>query len=233
VIASDGWLIEIMRMKREKLIESLAAEVAGLVRSHPIRVAIDGIDAAGKTILADELAVRLVQMNRSVIRASIDGFHNPRSYRYQRGKDSAEGYYRNSFDYGALKIGLLEPLGPNGNLVYRAVTFDYQKDKRVNSAFREAQADAILLFDGVFLQRPELLAYWDLKIFVDIELPESIARATKRDVSDLGSKKAVRERYTKRYIPGQQLYIAESQPKEKADILVKNDEAANPDLIIK
>jgi len=222
-----------MRMKREKLIDLLAGEVVRLVRPHPIRVAIDGIDAAGKTILADELAIRLVQLNRSVIRASIDSFHNPQTFRYQRGKDSAEGYYRDSFDYEALKIGLLDPLGPNGKLWYRTATFDYQKNMRVKPVIQQAKADAILLFDGVFLLRPELLANWDLKIFVDIEFDESIARAIKRDISFLGSEKSIRERYEKRYIPGQRLYFAESKPKENAGILVKNGDAANPDIKIK
>jgi uridine kinase len=40
---------------------------------HPTRVAIDGVDAAGKTTLDDELAEVLRERGRGVIRASIDG----------------------------------------------------------------------------------------------------------------------------------------------------------------
>jgi len=49
-----------------------------------VRTAIDGPDAAGKTTLADELAVALRERGRDVIRASIDGFHRPRRERYRR-----------------------------------------------------------------------------------------------------------------------------------------------------
>jgi len=43
--------------------------------------------AAGKTTLADQLAVVLRAQGREVIRASIEGFLLPRSQRYRRGED--------------------------------------------------------------------------------------------------------------------------------------------------
>jgi uridine kinase len=59
---------------REILLSQLADIIASIDHSHPLRVAIDGIDAAGKTTLADELVPLLEQQARSVIRASIDGY---------------------------------------------------------------------------------------------------------------------------------------------------------------
>jgi uridine kinase len=59
---------------------------------HPLRVALDGPDAAGKTTLADELAARLVPGDRDVIRASIDGFHRPRLERRRRGDTDPHRY---------------------------------------------------------------------------------------------------------------------------------------------
>ena len=89
-------------------------ELAGLIlrveRGHPVRVAIDGPDAAGKTILADELAPQIERSGRPVIRASIDGFHRPRAERLARGPESPEGYLHDSFDYPALRADLLDPL---------------------------------------------------------------------------------------------------------------------------
>jgi hypothetical protein len=67
------------------------------------RVAIDGPDAAGKTILADEVAPALAARGGRTIRASIDGFHRPRADRYRRGPDSPYGYYEDSFDYEGLR----------------------------------------------------------------------------------------------------------------------------------
>jgi uridine kinase len=72
-------------MERRKLIEKLASSIAELERSHPVRVAVDRVDASGKTTLADELAPSVEALGRPVIRASIDGFHNPAATRRRRG----------------------------------------------------------------------------------------------------------------------------------------------------
>lgn len=42
-------------MTRKHILQQLANEILTLRHTHPLRVAIDGIDAAGKTTLADEL----------------------------------------------------------------------------------------------------------------------------------------------------------------------------------
>ena len=43
-------------MNRSALLDRLAQAIDLAPRFHPLRVAIDGIDAAGKTSLADQLA---------------------------------------------------------------------------------------------------------------------------------------------------------------------------------
>lgn len=53
------------------------------------KLAIDGVDGAGKTTLADELAIALEKKGEQVIRASIDGFHNPQKLRYAMGRNSS------------------------------------------------------------------------------------------------------------------------------------------------
>jgi uridine kinase len=131
-----------------------------------VRVAIDGIDAAGKTTLADDLAPLLEAGGRQVIRASLDGFHRPRSERYRRGADSPEGYHEDAFDYQALQTALLLPLGPAGNRRYRRAVFDFRQDSPLLTKEEVAPERAVLLFDGVFLLRPELTGLWDYRIFV-------------------------------------------------------------------
>src|ERR671937_1286035 len=73
------------------VIGDLANRIEPVRRPNPVRVAIDGVDAAGKTTLADELAPVLRRRGREVVRASIDGFHRPRAERYRRGELSPEG----------------------------------------------------------------------------------------------------------------------------------------------
>ena len=88
-------------MRRTELLDMLTRRIVDVRRSHPVRVAIDGVDGVGKTTLADELAFVVSRHDRPVIRASIDGFHHPRSVRYRLGRSSAEGYFRDSFDHAA------------------------------------------------------------------------------------------------------------------------------------
>lgn len=87
-------------MTRGACIARLASMIAAVERPHPARVALDGVDGAGKTHLADELVGPLSRSGRQIIRASIDGFHYPRAHRYKRGRESADGYFHDSFNYG-------------------------------------------------------------------------------------------------------------------------------------
>jgi uridine kinase len=207
--------------------------VLAVAADHPVRVAIDGPDAAGKTTLADELAEALRPTGRELIRASIDGFHRPRAERYRRGADSPRGYYEDSFDHAALRRMLLAPLGPGGDRRHRCVVFDFRTDAFVDDPGRVAAADAVLLFDGVFLLRPELCDAWDLTVFVTVEPDESLYRALERDVELFGSRDEVERRYRTRYLPGQAIYLDEARPLDRADAVVVNDDPAAPQLSVR
>lgn len=215
-------------MNRIQLVEQIAHQIAAIKRTHPLRVAIDDVDAAGKTTLANELVGPLEKQNRPVIRASIDGFHNPCLVRYRRGKDSPEGYFFDSFDLEALKTYLLKPLGPGGNLQYQTSVFDFRTDSRIFPAKQQVQTNSILLFDGVFLLRPELAGCWDFTVFLDVDFDVVIERAARRDLALFGSAEQARERYRTRYIPGQKIYLNTCQPQARADVLIDNNDPMNP-----
>ena len=211
--------------KRDALLNSLADLINKMKRGEILRVAVDGIDCAGKTMLADELMPLVEDRGRPVIRASLDGFHNSSHVRYARGRESPEGYYLDSFNYQGLVDKLLLPLSQGGDHRYIEAIFDYRKDEPVELQPKEADPEAVLLLDGVFLLRPELLSFWDLKIFLDISYEESMKRAIVRN-GGVGSK--VEDLYLRRYIPGQKLYMIHSAPKRKTDILIDNNVPANP-----
>jgi len=213
---------------RRELLDHLAEAIMSVSDAHPARIAIDGPDAAGKTTLADELATVVHARGRQVIRASIDGFHRPRAQRYQRGEFSAEGCYHDTFDHGALRRVLLDPLGPHGDRSYQSAVFDYHTDTAVSSPPTTAAKDAVLLFDGVFLLRPELIDRWDLRIFVSAAFEETLSRARARDLPLFGSAAEVERRYRDRYIPAQQLYFAAARPIDHADVIVYNDDPQRP-----
>jgi uridine kinase len=216
---------------RQAVLNQLAASIAALRPPHPLRVAIDGIDAAGKTTMADELAAILTPHGRPVIRASLDDFHRPRAARYARyGTLSPVGFYEDAFDYPTLWSVLLQPLGPGGDRRYRRAVFDVVADAPLAEKWLLAADNAILIFDGIFALRPELLAVWDYRIFVQIPLEMSLERALMRDLALHGSAERVRESYTRRYMPAQEHYLATMRPMDAADAVVENEEPARPAL---
>lgn len=217
-------------MTRDSLLSELARAVGATSRDHPIRVAIDGVGASGKTVLADELAESLVSAGRVVIRASIDGFHRPRDQRYARGDVSPEGYLDDSFDYDAVKSCILVPLGPGGDLRYRTAVYDFRTESPVESSELSAEPDAVLIFDGIFILREELRKFWDFSVFVDTGFDVTLKRALSRDLALFGSEQAVRERYERRYIPGERLYLERHHPFDHADVIVRNDDPVDAGL---
>jgi uridine kinase len=220
-------------MRREGLIESLISGIISAKKAlEPLLVGVDGVDAAGKTVLADELGEAGRKAGLSVLRASIDGFHNPRELRYRLGADSPEGYYRDSFDYDALRSSLLCPLraGHAGRVVPRA--YDFRLGKSVEPSPIEFDERTILIFEGVFLQCAELSSYWDYIIYVHAGFETTLGRAGVRDRALLGADEEVRRKYLGRYIPGQQLYIREREPIRKAHDVVVNDAPDDPELAL-
>jgi len=220
---------------RLNVIGKLAECILSVSLSHPVRVAIDGIDAAGKTTLADELEESINDSGRRVIQASVDSFHNPREVRYKKGEHSPEGYYCDSFNNAAIIRELLIPLGPGGNGQYLSSVFDYRTNEPVSGTKQAAPADSILLFDGIFLLRPELVKYWDFTIFVDIDFPTAAARGMARDLLVPDKQKEVeslRRRYDERYFPGQLIYFKEADPKSQAAVILDNNDIDHPKIIV-
>lgn len=214
-------------MERTALLEMLADSITGVVRPHPIRVAVDGVDGVSKTTLAKELVDPIRRRGLPVIRASIDGFHHPRSVRYRRGRNSPEGYFRDSFNYDALTTCLLQPLGPGGSLCYRRAVFNYRTDSAVEIPAGQAPPNSILLFDGVFLLCPELRRHWDYSVFLDAPFEVTIPRCARRD----GSSPDVNSPENRRYVDGQKLYFLECEPKRAATVVINYDNLTSPEII--
>ncbi|GAA4605504.1 uridine kinase [Actinoplanes octamycinicus] len=211
---------------RAKLLDRLAAAVGSVTVAHPVRVAVDGPPAAGKTTLADELAVLLRARGHHVLRATIDDFLYPRARRYARGEFSAEGCYFDTHDFHTLNRVLLDPLGPGGDRRIQQGVYDHATDTVLSPPVTTAPEDAVLLFDGVFLMRPELLDRWDLRVFVSTTLEKTIDRAVIRESGTLRAD--VERRWRERYLPSQQLYFATARPADHADIIVHNDDPQRP-----
>ena len=220
-------------MARSGAISRLAGMIAAIDLGHPVRVGIDGVDASGKTTLADELVAPIESRGRQVLRVSVDGFHNPSEVRHRRGRRSPRGYYEDSFNHDAILEHVLHPLGPGGGLKYRAACFDFRTDSPVDAGLQDAPPDSVLLFDGVFLHRPELASHWDFSIFVHADFEVTVQRAQARDQYLFGDPEEVAAIYRERYIPGQRIYLDAVDPAAKASVVLDNNDVEDPELRVR
>jgi uridine kinase len=210
---------------------AVVAQVVGEIerlrqQTTRVLVAVDGPDAAGKTTFAARLAAAAPG---HVVQASADDFQFPRAARGRRGKLSAEGYYLDAFDHATLVTRLLAPFRDGAGEV-AVSAWNYRADSPEERSV-EIPERAVLIVDGVFLQRPELRDVWSLVVYLTVATEIALRRGVERDAGELGDVDRVTERYRERYLPGQALYRAEADPEAAADVLIDNTDPTRPVLI--
>jgi uridine kinase len=207
-----------------EFLRELRGEIEHNYAHGRVIVAVDGMTGAGTTEFADEFARVLAETGRESFRASMDDFHRPRADRYRAGRDSAEGYYRDSFDYGTLRRVLIDPFRMAGSTGFQTAAFDTARDAPIVSSWRTAGADATLVIDGLFLLRPELRGSWNYSVYLDVSPTvayERLARSDNRDPDPNAESNA-------RYIAGRDLYLVDAEPFFAASAVVDNADPEHP-----
>jgi uridine kinase len=217
-------------MNKIDLIEYLENKILEINKKRVI-IAIDGIDASGKSSLSKEITLKLQNKLYNVQLIHIDDFHLPKKIRYSKGKDSPEGFYFDSYDYQTIISKLIIPF-LNEEEIILIKSFDLENDKE-NIVETKIEENTILIVEGIFLQRKELYKYWDLKIFLDVEFDIAEKRNLLRDLkaNPNANKENIIDRFNKRYKSGQKLYFEYEKPQDKADIVIDNNDYNNPKLI--
>lgn len=218
-------------MTRAEAIGHIADRLLALAPGHPVRVAVDGITAAGKTTLAGELAVAVTERGRHALRLSMDGYHHRRAHRHRQGRDSAKGYYEDAYDFPEFARLVLVPLGPDGSRAYQQRIIDLPTDEPIDEPPILAPPDAILIVDGSFLQRPELRSQWDLVVFVHTGFDTAKDRGSHRDATAFGGVEAARQAFDNRYHAASRRYLVDVDPAATADIVIDNNDIDHPALI--
>jgi uridine kinase len=189
--------------ERDQVLERLVEMIEAL-GDHRLRVAIDGLTAAGKTSLGHELARGLSRRGRPVLRASLDDFKLPWRERHLYDRES-----------GVVALCSIDPLT---QLDHSSVT-------------TAMPANGVLIVDGVFAYRPEINAYWDLRIWVEIDAELSVLRGIERDDEMEGGAVAAEALHRDRYLVGEQLYISEVDPCSFVEVIVDNTDFDHPRIV--
>ncbi|MDR2899523.1 MAG: hypothetical protein LBU94_04345 [Clostridiales bacterium] len=143
-----------------------------LSQGKPVLLAIDGKCGSGKSTLAGIIAD---VYNAPVV--SMDDFFLPLELRTRERLDSPGG----NVHYERFLNEVLKPYDSGGNIEYRPFdcsVMDFSKE------CRKVEYNNFLIVEGSYSMRPELLAYYDIKIFMDISPEKQMERIIKRNGKD-------------------------------------------------
>ncbi len=206
----------------------LLADVLRAVGASPhgrAVVGVDGVDGAGKSTFADLLAEALtarVEASRlRVVRVSTDDHLHPSGLRYRRGRDSPTGFFEDSYDLTSIRVRVLDSFRAEGRWVRRI--HDLATDRAVEPFSEHSPEPTVLVLDGPFLHRDELVDALDVGIFLDVPFEVSVARMAARD----GSHPDPEHPSVQRYVEGQRIYLRRCRPRERARWLL--DHTGRPD----
>lgn len=91
--------------------------------------------------------------------------------------------------------------------------------------------DGMLIVDGVFALRDELVEAWDLGVWLSIDPELSIARGVDRDALREGGRGRAETLHRDRYLAAELIYTNEVGPIARADVVIDNTELQAPVLI--
>ena len=217
-------------LQRAALLDQVAAQILACGEGR-LRVAVDGLTASGKTSFGHEIAQLILRSGRPVLRASLDDFKKPWRDRHRYDRESGAGYYRNAFDYPAVRGLLLEPAGVGGSGECVLCSIDPLTQIDHSAVITHVAPDAVLIVDGVFAFRPEINDCWDFRIWLEIDSELSVQRGTRRDQDWAGLEAEAVHR--NRYLASGHLYIAEVDPIRLADVAIDNSRFDRPEVINK
>jgi uridine kinase len=231
----DGNPHPVVSVARTRVLEAVAERVFTCGRDR-VLVGVDGRSGVGKSTFADELAGAIEAHGVPTLRSTTDLFHRPLVERMRQGPTSPKGYYEDSHQLDVVGDELLAPFRDGARSVLIGA-FDEPSDRPERRAATVPER-AVLVFDGLFLRRPELHGFWDLCAllvadrrgdaawldFLESDLPsDASARAAELD------RRLERARWP-RYRAGWRIY-AESVQNTPADVVIGNEDLAAPSIL--
>ena len=165
-------------------LDEAVAYVARLAGLRPRRepaalVAISGVDGSGKSHLARLLAARLGRTGLRVALIGIDPWQNPQTVRFSAAAPDTH-FYRHAIRFEELFSQVVEPLV--GDRALRLETRGIRTDADVWEALVYDHRDVeVVLLEGIFLFRRDLVHRYDLRIWVECSLDTALRRALARN----------------------------------------------------
>ncbi|MEU0371117.1 uridine kinase [Streptomyces sp. NPDC006283] len=214
--------------ERSALVAEVAKSVLALGEGR-LLVGIDGLTAAGKTSFGHELAEIVADAGRPALRATLDDFKNPWKDRHLYDRESGEGYYRNAYDYGAARRLLLDPCRSPEATSCALCSIDPLTQLDHSAERTPLAPDSVLIVDGVFAFRPQIDAYWDFRVWLQVDAELSVRRGAERDQDWAGSE--AESVHRNRYLVAERIYLDEVDPLPRMDLVIDNSAFEAPYVV--
>ncbi|WP_339133901.1 HAD-IA family hydrolase [Streptomyces sp. f51] len=214
-------------MSDEPVLDALAALLAArrATVTRPFVVGVTGVDASGKSQLAERLRAVLHARGVPVSAVHVDDFHRPRAERYDPSLSAPRQYYERSIDFARLAAEVLVPLRRDGGLHRSVAALDLPSDTW-GTVRHDIGPDSVVILEGVFLYRAETRPHVDFFVHLDVDEDTVLERARQRDLPTQGAEVMVK--YADKYLPAQRAYLAQHPPRAIADVVIDNSRWEEP-----
>ncbi|MEV6197181.1 AAA family ATPase [Streptomyces sp. NPDC051920] len=193
-------------------IDTVAERVVAAARARGnqglVLIAVDGMGGSGKSTLASAVAARL----GGAVVVHGDDFYRPMDADERAALTPAEGYER-YFDWQRLRDEVLTPLATGHDAYYRR--YDWPTGSLATDEARAVVCDGIVIVEGVYTARPELVDHYDIVVYVDTPPDESMRRLRARG-DDHGPVD-----WEARWRLAEEHYLATARPRDRAHLVVQ------------
>lgn len=204
----------------DAVVRKIIERRANVPDSRSVLVGVSGIDGCGKGYLAAQLQAHLALHGVIPTILNADGWLNLPQKRFDQNAP-ALNFYENALRLDQFFSQLVLPLRDRRSIHLEA---DFVEETASN--YRKHTYDyrdvAVALVEGIFIFKPQYRKYFDLAIWVDCSFPTALARAIDRAQEGLSPANTIAA-YETIYFPAQRIHLAHDNPRENADLILKND----------
>jgi len=192
-------------------------------------IAVDGVDGSGKSRFADALAAACGREGLPAAVVRVDDFRRPVDWAATPAPaDEAAAYYERYYDFADLDACLGAFLdGADRVTIPRFDSARGDLDGEQALSFGDAP---LCIVEGVFVLRARAAAGAPL-VTLEVGAAEARRRILERDAARGRSLEEIERRLDRRYLPAQERYRLELDPRARADVLIDNDRWERPRLL--
>ncbi|MFC4559265.1 kinase [Virgibacillus kekensis] len=175
-------------------------------------VAVDGLSRSGKTTLTIKMQKLLQEKSIPVHVFHIDDYITNRNKRYNTGYEAWYEYYQLQWEVTWLKENFFNKLKTSNE--FYLPKYNPKTEGHIAQTVTLPKT-AVIIIEGVFLQREEWQDVYDYIIFMDADRESRFNRESKKVKQHM-------DKFRNRYWMAEDYYLNKQHPKEHADLIIHN-----------